>query len=246
VEQKKVKESVCIRFMADNFFGKERDMKSVKSFVVVPVMILTLFAGIFSTVKAQDSEEKLDYGTLDGMVYKNAYFGLTVTVPDKWQIQSSEVTRSMQERGKETLAGDDENFKSMLDASEKDSVNLITVFKFPLGAQVTSNPAFLCVAEKISMFPGITKGEDYLYHTRQLLAKSKVKYVFEEKVDHIMIGDVPFDVQSGVISFGNMSITQRFYVTIMKGYALSFVISGTTPAELKELEVIMKKVAFGK
>lgn len=189
-------------------------------------------------------EDKLDYGILNGNTYNNTYFGVTITVPAGWNIQDTETTAMMRERGKAMLAGDDGNFKALLDASDVTSAMLLTVFKHPLGAPVVFNPGFVFVAEKVVNYPGIKTGADYLAQMRLLMGQSQVQYVFDEGVTSEMIGGMEFTAQTGSITIGQLKVTQKFYVSITKGYALSFILSYQKPEEKAELEAFSKTIVF--
>jgi len=41
-------------------------------------------------------------------------------------------------------------------------------------------------------------------------------------------------------------VYQKYYATIMKGYALSLIVTYTTPDELKELQSLLSSITFAR
>lgn len=186
----------------------------------------------------------LDYGIVTGRIYTNAFFGMTVGIPERWQIQDSEASKLIIERGKKLFSGGNADLKTALDASQKSSVNLLTFMKHPSVPAASFNPSFVCLAEKVSQHPGITKGEDYLISVKKLMARSKTAYVFDEKISSVMIGGIPFAVITGRAASGRVTVTQHFYAAVRNGYALSFITSGSNEDEQAELDQIIAGITF--
>jgi hypothetical protein len=200
---------------------------------------------LFAALSLLDADElRLDVGRIDKLTYTNDYFGLQLTVPEKWQIQDSEARDRLMKVGKEVIAGDNQNMKAMLDVSEQNAVNLLTLFKFPLGAAVDFNPSLVCVAEKVSQLPGIKKGSDYLFHVRKLLESGQLKYKFDDQVYSEKIGGTDFDFMITHLDVRNISLTQKYYASIQKGYALGFVLSSSNEIEAQEVHKILQTVNF--
>jgi len=144
------------------------------------------------------------------------------------------------------LAGEDKNLNAVIKASELQSINLLVVFKHPLGAPVPYNPSIVCVAERVRHMPGIKRGKDYQFHTKKLLQSSQVDVSFPKEIFTSQLDGKNFDVMPLEMSFAGQIIRQKQYVAIMKGYALIIIASYTSPEEEAELNKILQSVRFQK
>jgi len=188
---------------------------------------------VCSTAFSQGGMPALDAGTVRGSTYTNNYFGMQVRIPDGWQAQDNEATKALIERGRDLAAGDDKTLDAAIRASEQRSLTLLTVFKYAQGSPVDFNPSFMCVVERTQDLPGIKKGSDYLFHVRKGLSASKIAPVFEKEIYDTSLNGVDFGVLETKLVIGKSEIRQKYYTTILKGYAVSFIISYNTNEELR-------------
>jgi len=144
------------------------------------------------------------------------------------------------------LTGDDKNLEAIVKASELQSVHLLSVFEHPLGTPVPYNLSISCIAERVSHLPGIRTGEDYHFHAKKLMKSGKIDFSFPKEVYPDKISGVDFYVMSVEITVPAFTVKQEYYTTIMKGYALSFIISFTKDEERNTLINILKTMTFSK
>jgi hypothetical protein len=190
------------------------------------------------------ASDEIDFGTFNNSVYTNNYFGLTVTIPADWSIQDQEAQRRLMKLGGNMLAGDDKNLKSLVKASELKTVNLFAAFKYPMGTPVTFNPSVMALAEKVSQLPGIKRGKDYLFFVRQTLESGQMQVSFPKDIYTERLGGVDFDVMDLELSIRGITVKQKYYMTIMKGYALGFIVSFTNDEEESSDQKILNTVTF--
>jgi hypothetical protein len=146
--------------------------------------------------------------------------------------------------GGDAIAGDDKNTEAMLKASELRSVNLFGVFRHPLGTPVNFNPAILAVAEKVDQLPGIKRGKDYLFHARKFLESGQLKIDFTKDYYTRQLGGLDFDAMELEISLHGVLIKEAYYTTILKGYALTFIVSFTNDEERQVEEKVLGSLTF--
>ncbi len=215
-------------------------MKHMK--LLVSVMLAAGF--IFSTGCQEKASEEVDRGVFAGSVYRNNYFGMTITIPSDWSIQDSKSMQALKDLGKGLLGKDDKNLKAVMEASEFQTVSLFAVFRHPLGSPVPFNPNLMCMAERIRHMPGIKRGKDYHFHTRKLLESSQMNVKFPGEIYTETLGGVEFDVLHSETSLGNIVVKQKQFAAIIKGYALIFVISFDADDQEATLNKILKTLNF--
>lgn len=192
----------------------------------------------------QSAEDKLGYGKLEGHTYSNEYFGLTLQVKNDWIIQDKDNNEKLAEAGKQLISEKNPELKSIIDASELNTVYLLTAFQHEIGAPVEFNPSFTLIAEKISQAPGINEGKDYLYHTQRLLEETKIGYKFDKKVERKNLGGKDFDILNSSVKYLDIEINQSYYTAVMKGYALSVIMSYNSEDQKKALEETLNSLNF--
>lgn len=212
---------------------------------------MALAAAIFLAGNFAVGDSKADAGqptndkALKDSVYRNNFFGFSMTLPKDWSVQGKEMQKKLNEAGRKMLAGDDKNYEAVIKASQKqESPFEFSVFKYPVGSPVDFNPSLIGSAEKVADQPGIKKGEDFLFHVRKTLEASQLKFEFQKEIHPEKLGDTDFGVMEATLSIRNMSLTQKYYCVIRKGYAITFTISYLNEADGKELAKILESVSF--
>jgi len=214
-------------------------MKHMK--LLVSVMLAAGF--IFSSGCREKASEEVDLGSFSGSVYRNNYFGMTITIPSDWSIQDSKSMQAVMDLGKKVIDKDDKNLKAVMEASKFQTVNLFAVFRHPLGSPVPFNPNLICMAERVRHMPGIKRGKDYHFHTRKLLGSS-LNVIFPKEIYTETFGGIEFDVLYSETNFGTIFAKQKQYAAIMKGYALIIVSTFADDAQEAALNKILKTLSF--
>lgn len=209
-------------------------------------LLAVLFVASVILLAACEKEvvEHIDPGTVTDSIYRNEYFGLSVTIPTDWAIQDQESLRHIMEKGGRMLAGDDENLNDAVKRSDTKTITLFAASKHPLGAAVPYNPSIICLAERLSHLPGVKSAEDYRYHTRNILESSHLKVSFPDGRTATSLGMKEFSILRVGIPVMDTTVHQKHYATIIKGCALVFVVSYTTDEEESSLNNILDSMLF--
>ena len=216
-------------------------MYRIKLSVFVFVLVLAI---VFSGCKKKESDQ-VSAGTIENSVYSNKYFGLTLKLPEDWNIQDEESSKELTKSGYKMLAGGDENLERSLNAAaENQQLTFFLASKYPIGTPAADNPSIIGTAELVKSKPGIKRGSDYLFHVKNMLEMSGIKLTIEETAKSEKIGGVEFDVIEVVLPFGNISVQQKYCTTIMKDYAISFILTYTSKEGKNSLKEILKTAKF--
>ena len=115
-------------------------MKTWTLQALVFTLILTLFAC------SSKKEEAINFGQYSDGVYTNSYFNIRVSLPEAWYVMDDESRIAMMRKGAEIVSGDNKNLKALLDASDMQSMNLLTAYEHAPGTAVSSNPSIIVIA----------------------------------------------------------------------------------------------------
>jgi hypothetical protein len=203
------------------------------------VVLMLLLAGC-----GKKASDEIDFGTVENSVYHNNYFGLNVPLPKEWSVQDQTEQRRLMKLGGKIISGNDKSMEAVLKASELQSVNLFGVFEHPPDSPVTFNPSILAIAEDVRHLPGIKTGKDYHFQSRKVLESGQLDISFPKEIYTQQIGGVGFDVMEAEMHVRTMIVKQKYYSAIMKGYALSVVVSFVTDEQDAALLKILEGVTF--
>ncbi|MDQ3800994.1 MAG: hypothetical protein M3384_16350 [Acidobacteriota bacterium] len=196
--------------------------------------------GIGRTSAAPSSTQTDFLGGFDANIYKNKFFGVKITVPEKWVIHESEVNKAIKQRGSEVIKGKTEEVDKALEASAQRVTLLFTTSKDIFGME--NNAIMVFAVEK---GPGLThfrNGDDYLRMNLQSLKKLDLPpdFKYSEKINSEKLGNETFyylDMQRN-------GFRQRGYATARKGYALFFTLSFVTDEDLEMMKDIIRNSDF--
>lgn len=171
-----------------------------------------------NSILSISSSQELDKGFIDGTSYKNSYFGLSLNFPDGWYVQNDAI-----------------------DLSEQNAAFLLSVYRYPLDTQ-SFNYNFSCIAEDLSAYPEIKQSSDYMEEMIEQFKNEDFK--IDKDIYSKTIDGVKFSVVDAETSAGDVVVKQRYYSTIKKGYALTFIITYVDDSNLDELNKILDSINF--
>ena len=203
------------------------------------IICISLFGGC-----EKSPSDEIDFGGINNSVYRNKYFGLSIQIPSKWSIQDQDARQLIMKAGTEMVAGEDKNLKAVLKATELQTVNLLAVFEHPLGSPVAFNPNMACLAEQTRQMPGIKRGKDYHFHTRKILESGQVDVTFPKDISTENLGGVDFDIMHLQMVLPGITVQQKYYATIMKGYALVCIVTFSNEEQEATLDTMLDSIEF--
>ena len=106
------------------------------------------------------------------------------------------------------------------------------------------NPNLTLMAERVSHFPGVKSGSDYLFHISKLLLGSQVQYQRRTDTFLTKLGETEFFRADFSMTLPEMTIDQAFFATKRGDYALSIVLSAATEEQMARLEEIASSIRF--
>lgn len=184
-----------------------------------------------------------DTGTTIPGQYSNEYFGFSMVFPEEWAIAPPETKDAVMELGSTLASNSDPALGSVVEASLQNTYQLLFLSQWPLGSPVADNPSFIMLAERVSQWPGITSGEDYLVNQELLLSQISLPYEKVGDIRPVTIGGREFYRSDFQINIMGTMLKQSYVVALDQGYALAFILSAS-PESLQQLETIMNSIQF--
>ena len=185
-------------------------------------------AGVNQAPPAVVETKNLDRGQLDGLNYRNNFFGLSLSVPPTWIVVSAERTKAIvEETGKVVTA--DQNKKAQIDASMERSALLLSLTKVPAGQP--NNAAFMLIAERMPS-PSVKTGADVVELMKKTFTGTNFNIEFQGDTQTERIGGADFAVATVKNTSPSGTFMQKIYVTTKNGYALELFYTYTDDADL--------------
>lgn len=187
---------------------------------------------VSQTENVKDSSDF--WGELNNDTYNNKFFGFSFKSPKDWNYKSKEEIKKTIEKGLELYKTDNEkNNKELLDSTKQE----IPIFS---AVSITKDRNFgIGVTKQISRFvipKLITKQTKEIF-----LGNENVKLV--DDIKEININGINYSTFA-ILSFDR--IKTRVYLTVKKGYSISFVLTFVNSEGENELNEIMQSVKFDK
>lgn len=211
----------------------------------VRTLTLILLAAVMTSNCLLPKPEKVDPGSIEGSTYSNKFFKMTLTIPEKWLAHSADETDPLRKQGSELVAGQNKGMKDRMEAAEPNVVYLLNISRYPLGYTGAFNPSFQCNAEKLGMLSGVSTSSDYIANFRKLISQGQgqLKYTLGDTYTE-PIGGMNFATLDAQATMGQISLHQKLCVCVIKGYALSLIMTFSSEEDLATLNDVLKSVSF--
>ncbi|HKP47949.1 MAG TPA: hypothetical protein VJT50_15215 [Pyrinomonadaceae bacterium] len=177
-------------------------------------------------------------GELVGSNYSNGFFGLHLSLPQNWIVQSSEKTRQVTDDTRKTIEGDQKKLQQ-LDDSVNRSITLIAMTKLAVGSP--DNASFMLIAERIGS-PGIRTPIDVIHSLEKAFEGTnfnlqKIGEIETRKISGAEFGAVTFKTTTPAVT-----VIQKIYITVKNGYALELFFTYLNENDLPTFDSILNTI----
>lgn len=177
-----------------------------------------------------------DYGRVVDNKYTNSYFDFELAIPKNWVVVTNSELDDLQEESTEIFTESDSSFKKMVNATKVSSANLLTVFQYKIGTSTHYNPCISMLVENVAKSSSMKSGSDYLQTVKLLMTKSGIAYNLENsQIKKEIIDSIEFYKFAVEVKVKNIKPKQYYYTTIIKGFAVSIIISYINESQEKDL-----------
>jgi len=192
-------------------------------------------AAVHPTTPAKTESKLMDRGQLDGVNYRNNFFGLSLSVPQTWVVVSAQRSATIVEQTNKQVTGDQKK-KEVIDDSIQRSVILLSLTK--LAAGEPNNASFMLIAERIPS-PSIKTGVDVIQSMENAFKGTNYNLEFQAQTQTERVGGAEFGVATVKNTSPNGTFLQKIYVTTKNGYALELFYTYQDDADLAALTSIV-------
>ncbi|MBS3914210.1 MAG: hypothetical protein KG003_06900 [Bacteroidetes bacterium] len=209
---------------------------------------LFLWISFFAFVAVSCNPKKqvpFDYGNVVNNIYKNNFFQFKLQVPHGWKVLSKDEKKKLSEKGRDYITQGNEGMKDAFKASEINTANLLSIFRYEVNPEEEYNCNFIIMAENLKNNPKIKNGEDYLYVTKQVIQKTNIQISSaDSKFEKVKLGGRDFFRMNMTLSVMGMEIQQSYFALLDQGFALGMVMSYVTESDKKLLDDCIHSVTF--
>jgi hypothetical protein len=191
---------------------------------------------------AQDQQARPDMGKIDGAIYTNDFFGLRLSIPAQWSVNSEATKKRLVEKGKGGVQADKKTKEAIDDAADK-IIQFLTLSRVPIGS-AAMNSSFICAGEQLPLGAEIPTGQEYLRVIPQLFKYSTIPITIETEPQASKLGNAEFYFMDVSYQTPAGKLGQRYYFRVMKGYALGFIVTIMDEADRKTVDGILASVSF--
>jgi putative cell wall-binding protein len=177
--------------------------------------------------------DKIDFGSLNGQIYTNKFFGLTITIPSQFTIGDNVALTK--------VAKDNINLANPSNASDYN--NVILLYATKKFDNATEQSTFIAEAEKLNS--NYSNADEYIAYGEKLLSQSPIKFVFPKDIYSEKINGVDFRVLEFYVNLNSsITLSGKLYTTIQNGYAVSFSTIRTNNIDTSDLDQIFSSIQF--
>jgi hypothetical protein len=181
----------------------------------------------------------LDYGQVSGSSYTNNFFRFRLTIPFGWRVQEQEVKDMLQKTGRDLIQTDNPQANAQMDKSISNTVNLLTVFKYAVGASPEFNASLICGAEWLPN-PSLSASQ-YMTSAKTVLERSQQGQYNFKPLTRETVGGAEFIVMEVEMA---SSVRQKYYAAIKNDYALFFVLTYASDEDEAVLRQALRSIRF--
>ena len=173
-------------------------------------------------------------GEVKNGTYTNPFFGLTVSVPESWEIQEQEAAERLRAAGERQSDPDDKTSAEDKEAAMQQVKFMVTVMPKGRGAVLMS------FCQDLLLAPDLESAEQYL----KLMAAGMAGGEWVTSPKEVLISGRKFSHGEYTQKVGEATAVHALYVVVEKRFAMVFDVISADPALRKEGQKIVEGVRF--
>ncbi len=207
-------------------------------------ILVLAFIALTTTSCQRSIPDNFDFGSIENNTYKNKFFGMTLEVPEGWDIQSEAEQKALQNEAQEIL--NNPEFDKLVKSADITSADLLMASQFDTKTHTDPeilNSNFTLIAENIGL-SSIKNGKDYLVESRKTMKDAQMPIKFNDETKSIEVDGKTFYYSDAVITMNGIDIKQRYMATVINDFGLVYVATYGSEKQLEKLMSILKTTTF--
>lgn len=220
---------------------KIANMKITKIFIYLVIVLVPINVFTQTTTVTGDYDTADFLGNIKDGVYKNNFFGFKINSPKELFLLNQDQITIVKEGGQEILKTQNERNNKLIEEAGQKEVILYAAAEKPFGAEKNSS---LNISVRKQPSSQVTSEMVLTATKKLLLANPKIKLVQDKK--NVNLGGENFSTIELQSKFNNQSINQKIFITMRKGYSLTFVLTYEEGESLQLFEKLIQSLSFTK
>lgn len=203
---------------------------NIKSFALFFICIVLLFTACDIQKKSRQIPDSFDTGSFEGNTYKNDFFKCSLSVPEGWIIDDSGNDDEVDEEAMTMMDIDSEKLEKLTEEGKGTSKTFFEAYSYDPDIEDDPQEPFCSVmlmVEKIGIQQKKIKERDYLDALKTHFGSIVSSSVKNEPYKEMKLGNSEFSrlrIRLPVQDSGEY-VLQDYYVKIVRGYALCFIVT---------------------
>ncbi len=214
----------------------------MKTKIFFPIFLIALVA---VSCNKQSQSKNFDYGSFENGKYTNAFFDMELNLPADWHVLSQEQNANLMNNSNEFVAEENKALQHAVETSKVTTVILLTASQYGLEiSDSVFNPNIMLLAENLDGTNKVKSASDYLLVTRNALQQDPTPKEFPFSAFQVKnINETAFSQMKVVNKVSEtQSYTQDYYVSLQRGFALSFILTYNSELQRQALEQILNSL----
>lgn len=177
------------------------------------------------------------FGTLEGRVYTNQYFGFEIHIPDDLEVAERGLQQLYADAGLDTIKNKTEKDTAQLDEAAKRTINMLLITKLPIGSPGNSAIEFTTAKQP----PGATSRQAAAATSVVMTSTGSFKVAGRQGPKKL--GSYTYEIIDLESSVFGATLDHRMFVTVIKNYSLVITITKLKEDTYDEFEALISSIA---
>lgn len=205
---------------------------------LILVILVVCGSARSQTSQERPGPESLFQGKLDGKLYRNEFFGFSVDIPSEGSVLNQAEIGVYSAAGKDMIRGIATRNQALIDQSLSKEIILFNYASKPVGSPDNSVVVMGVLKQPAGAVRSAVMAES-LKLFNSLEGFRLLSSLPEEKVGGISFSRIDFTLEKN-----GVTLNQRLYVSVRRGYSLSIGLTYLSSAGQKRLEEFLKGMQF--
>ena len=186
----------------------------------------------------------LNYGFSERNTYTNDYFGINITIPEGWTVQSREENSMLENLGRQNSGQTGGTQPASTSIEELQVIYLLVALQLEPGTAVDYNPGIQIIANNLTKSDTAVSATQYIKALAEQFGRFPNFTLNDAGISDTTLSGKTLAFMKAETKIGEVAVKQTYFATIIKNYAVQFTISYTNKQEKEALLKILDTLDF--